>query len=99
MQQQKGNLTVQVNETAAKQLALEEEAAGMKIALGNITSSLHQLALTEASPSAEHNQTHAAKHTTEVSLRSTCRVHTECEALLCHIREPRVNHLVLLQPA
>lgn len=65
MQQQKGNLTVQVNETAAKQLALEEEAAGMKIALGNITSSLHQLALTEASPSAEHNQTHAAKHTTE----------------------------------
>ncbi|KAF3849317.1 hypothetical protein F7725_015814, partial [Dissostichus mawsoni] len=73
MQQQKGNLTVQVNETAAKQLALEEEAAGLKIALGNITSSLHQLALTVASPSAEHNQTHAAKHTTEVSLRSTCR--------------------------
>lgn len=80
MQQQKGNLTVQVNETAAQQLALEEEAAGMTIALGNITSSLHQLALTEASPSPEH--------TTEVSLRSTCRVHTECEALLCHIIEP-----------
>lgn len=79
MQQQKENLTAQVNETVAKQLALEEEAAGLKLALGNITSSLHQLALTDASPSpapdqTELNQTHPANHTREVSLDSTCRV-------------------------
>ncbi|XP_073334366.1 laminin subunit gamma-3 [Pagrus major] len=49
MQQQKENLTAQVNDTAAQQLALEEEAAGLKLALGNITSSLRQLALTDAS--------------------------------------------------
>ncbi|XP_059214275.1 laminin subunit gamma-3 [Centropristis striata] len=57
MQQHKENLTVQVNETVAKQLALEEKAAGLKLALGNITSSLHQLALTDASPSPEADQT------------------------------------------
>ncbi|XP_075954415.1 laminin subunit gamma-3 [Anarhichas minor] len=57
MQQQKENLTAQVNETAAKQLALEEEAAGLELALGNITSSLHQLAPTDASPSPEPHQT------------------------------------------
>ncbi|XP_042251436.1 laminin subunit gamma-3 [Thunnus maccoyii] len=70
MQQQKENLTVQVNDTIAKQLALEEEAAGFKLALGNITSSLHQLALTDASPSPEPdqtqlNQTHPANRATE----------------------------------
>ncbi|XP_056260145.1 laminin subunit gamma-3 [Seriola aureovittata] len=70
MQQQKENLTAQVNDTAGKQLALEEEAAGLKLALGNITSSLHQLALTDASPSPEPdqtqlNQTHPTNHTTE----------------------------------
>ncbi|XP_035524349.1 laminin subunit gamma-3 isoform X2 [Morone saxatilis] len=70
MQQQKANLTAQVNDTVAKQLALEEEAAGLKLALGNITSSLHQLALTDASPSSELdqtqlNQTHPTNRTTE----------------------------------
>uniref|UniRef100_A0A8C4NVY6 Laminin, gamma 3 n=1 Tax=Dicentrarchus labrax TaxID=13489 RepID=A0A8C4NVY6_DICLA len=73
MQQQKENLTAQVNDTVAKQLALEEEAAGLKLALGNITSSLHQLALTDVSPSSELdqtqlNQTHPTNRTTEVSL-------------------------------
>ncbi|KAM7392591.1 hypothetical protein PAMA_007618 [Pampus argenteus] len=63
MQQQKENLTAQVN-TVAKQLALEEEAAGLKLVLGNITSSLHQLALTDASPSPEPDQTQL-NHTTE----------------------------------
>ncbi|XP_071322534.1 laminin subunit gamma-3 [Trachinotus anak] len=72
MQQQKENLTAQVIDTVAKQLALEEEAAGLKLALGNITSSLHQLALTVASPSPEPdqtqlNQTHPTNHTTEWS--------------------------------
>ncbi|KAA8584390.1 hypothetical protein FQN60_008175 [Etheostoma spectabile] len=57
MQQQKENLTAQVNETVAKQLALKGEAAALKVALGNITSSLHQLALTDASPSTEPDQT------------------------------------------
>ncbi|XP_031173603.1 laminin subunit gamma-3 [Sander lucioperca] len=71
MQQQKENLTVQVNETVAKQLALKGEAAGLKLVLGNITSSLHQLALTDASPSPEPdqtqlNQTHPTNHTTKL---------------------------------
>lgn len=74
MQQQKENLTAQVNDTVAQQLALEDEAAALKLALGNITSSLHQLALTDASPSPELNQTHPANHTTEVSSDSTRRV-------------------------
>ncbi|XP_076613354.1 laminin subunit gamma-3 [Chaetodon auriga] len=70
MQQQKENLTAQVNDAVAKQLTLEEEAAGLKLALGNITSSLHQLALTDASPSPEPdqtrlNQTHPSNRTTE----------------------------------
>ena len=90
MQQQKDNLTAQVNDTSTKQQALEEEAAGLKLTLGNITSSLHQLALTEASPSPEPdqtrlNQTHPSNHTTEVSLNSTCRVQMGFEALLCFI--------------
>uniref|UniRef100_A0A3B5B3F7 Laminin subunit gamma-3-like n=1 Tax=Stegastes partitus TaxID=144197 RepID=A0A3B5B3F7_9TELE len=55
MQQQKENLTMQLNDTVAEQLALEEDAAGLKLALGNITSSLHQL--TDASPSPEADQT------------------------------------------
>ena len=93
MQQQKEDLTAQVNETVAKQLALEEEAAGLKLALGNITSSLHQLALTDASPSPEPgqtqlNQTHPSNITTEVSLDSTCGLQMEFEALLCYIIEP-----------
>ncbi|XP_028456669.1 laminin subunit gamma-3-like [Perca flavescens] len=65
MQQQKENLTAQVNETVAKQLALKGEAAGLKLVLGNITSSLHQLALTDASPSPEPDQTHPTNHTTK----------------------------------
>ncbi|CAJ1070265.1 laminin subunit gamma-3 isoform X1 [Xyrichtys novacula] len=70
MQQQKANLTAQVNNTVAEQLALEEEDAGLKLTLGNITSSFHQLALTAASSSPEPaqtqlNQTHAANHTGE----------------------------------
>lgn len=93
MQQQKANLTAQVNDAVAKQLALEEEAAGLKLALGNITSSLHQLALTDASPSPEPdqtqlNQTHPTNHTTEVSLLSTCKVQTEFQVLLHYIIDP-----------
>ncbi|XP_034565301.1 laminin subunit gamma-3 isoform X1 [Notolabrus celidotus] len=70
MQQQKANLTAQVNDTVAKQLALEEEDAGLKLALGNITSSFHQLALTAASSSPQPaqtqlNQTQPANHTGE----------------------------------
>lgn len=93
MQQQKGNLTAQVDDTVAKQLVLEEEAAGLKLALGNITSSLHQLAQTDASPSPEPdqtplNQTHPTNHTTAVSLHSTCRVQMEFQALLHYIIDP-----------
>ncbi|XP_068430777.1 laminin subunit gamma-3 [Clinocottus analis] len=58
MQQQKENLTAQVNETAAEQLALEEEAAGLQLALGDITSSLRQSA-------PELNQTHTSNRTAE----------------------------------
>lgn len=86
MQQQKENLTVQVNDTVAEQLALEEEAAGLKLALGNITSSLHQLALTDASPypEADHTQFNQTKHltnfTTEVSL-----IFTAISSIFCCI--------------
>ncbi|XP_028274254.1 laminin subunit gamma-3 [Parambassis ranga] len=70
MQQQKENLTVQLNQTVAKQLGLEEEDAALKLALGNITSSLHQPALTDASLSPEanqtqFNQTHLTSYATE----------------------------------
>lgn len=86
MQQQKENLTAQVNSTVAKQLALKEEAAALKLALGNITSSLHQLALTGPTPEPDQTQlkqTHLANNTTEVSLDSTCRVQMEFMKLLC----------------
>ncbi|XP_060916773.1 laminin subunit gamma-3 [Labrus mixtus] len=70
IQQQKENLTAQVNDTVAKHLALEMEDAGLKLALGDITLSFHQLALTDASSSPElarsHlNQTHPTNHTGE----------------------------------
>lgn len=96
MQQQKENLTAQVNGTVAKQLALKEEAAALKLALGNITSSLHQLALTGASPTPEPDQTqlkqsHHANNTTEVSLDSTCRVQKEFIKLLCSMQQQKKN--------
>ncbi|KAK2819369.1 hypothetical protein Q5P01_024930 [Channa striata] len=70
MQQQKENLTVQVNDTVATQLALQEEAAELKLALSNITSAVHQLALTDAVPSPQPNQTqlsqtHSLSHPTK----------------------------------
>lgn len=82
MQRHTEKLTAQVNGTVAKQLALEEEAAALKLALGNITSSLHQLALTDASPSPELHRTHPSNHTTEVRLDSTRRVQMGFEVLL-----------------
>lgn len=88
MQQQKENLTVQVNDTVATQLDLEEEVTGLKLALGNITSSLHQLALTDATPSPQPNQTHPTNHTTEVSL-DTFEVKLELVTI-------STNHLVQL---
>ncbi|XP_029921853.1 laminin subunit gamma-3 isoform X2 [Myripristis murdjan] len=57
MQQKKENLTAQVNDTVAKQLALQEKSAGFNVALGNITSSLRQLALTDAIPSPDPDRT------------------------------------------
>lgn len=92
MQQQKANLTAQVNDTVAKQLALEEEDAVLKLALGNITSSFHQLALTAASSSSEPpqtqlNQTQPANHTGEVSVDSSRRLQTQSDALLCYITD------------
>ncbi|KAM3873803.1 laminin subunit gamma-3 [Diretmus argenteus] len=88
MQQMKENLTAQVNDTVAEQLALEEKSAGFKVALGNITSSLHQLALTDASSSPDHDQselslTHQANHTTEVSGAELLR---KTEELALHLQ-------------
>ncbi|KAM6902929.1 laminin subunit gamma-3 [Xenentodon cancila] len=57
MQQQKKNLTAQLNHTACEQLALEEENIGFTVALRNITSSLHQLALTDARTASDANRT------------------------------------------
>jgi len=85
MQQRKENLTAQVDDTAAHQLALEEEAAGVKLALGNITSSLRQLAPAAGDPSPPRlNQTQTSGQTAEVSFgtRTTCRAQMLFEALL-----------------
>ncbi|XP_062333878.1 laminin subunit gamma-3 [Osmerus eperlanus] len=43
MRQRKHNLTAQVNETLANQLALEADSAKIVVSLGNLTSSLQQL--------------------------------------------------------
>uniref|UniRef100_A0A3P9QE66 Laminin, gamma 3 n=1 Tax=Poecilia reticulata TaxID=8081 RepID=A0A3P9QE66_POERE len=57
MQQQKENLTVLLNVTVAKHLTLVEEDASFKLALGNFTSSLHQLTLMDARAASDTNQT------------------------------------------
>uniref|UniRef100_A0A1A7X3X2 Laminin, gamma 3 n=1 Tax=Iconisemion striatum TaxID=60296 RepID=A0A1A7X3X2_9TELE len=67
MQQQHENLTSELNNTEAEHLALEEENIGLKLALGNITSSLPLLALMGSRPSemngTEFNQTHPTNTT------------------------------------
>lgn len=80
---------MQLNQTVAKQLGLEKEGAALKLALGNITSSLHQPALTDASPSPEadqtqFNQTHLTSYATEVGLDITCRLQVKSKALLLY---------------
>lgn len=72
MQQQKENLTVLLNVTVAEHLALVEEDASFKLAVGNITSSLHQLTLMDAGAASdmnqtEFNQTHPDNSTAQVS--------------------------------
>lgn len=75
MQQQKENLTAEVNGTAAQQRALREESAALQLALGNITSSLHQLGLTPPPPPL--NQTRPSDRTAEGSVDAASRVRTE----------------------
>ena len=101
MQQQKENLTAQVNETVAKQLALQEEAAALKLVVGNITSSLHQLALTDASPSPETplNQTHPTNRTAEVSLDGTCRAQMEIRGIIMSHYRPMSESFGLIRAA
>ncbi|KAM4720367.1 laminin subunit gamma-3 [Anableps anableps] len=72
MHQQKENLTALLNITIAEHLALEEEDASFKLALGNITSSLHQLTLMNAGTSSdmdqtEFNQTHPDNYTSQLN--------------------------------
>lgn len=79
MQQQKENLTLQLNETAAKQQALLEEDAVLSLTLNNITSSFHQLLLTDGRKSSEggqtkFNQTSESNDTTEVRLQPESKV-------------------------
>lgn len=79
MQQQKENLTLQLNDTAAKQQALQEEDAVLRLALDNITSSFHQLLLNDARISSEDgqtkfNQTSASNDTAEVRLQHESEV-------------------------
>ncbi|KAF6721114.1 Laminin subunit gamma-3 [Oryzias melastigma] len=50
-------LRCKLNDTAAKQQALQEEDAVLRLALDNITSSFHQLLLTDARISSEDGQT------------------------------------------
>ncbi|XP_032425902.1 laminin subunit gamma-3 [Xiphophorus hellerii] len=72
MQQQKENLTVLLNVTVAEHLTLVEEDASFKLAVGNITSSLHQLTLMDARAASdmnqtEFNQTHPDNSTAQLS--------------------------------
>lgn len=72
MQQQKENLTALINITVAEHLALEEQDAAFKLALGNITSSLRQLTLMDARNASdiektEFNQTYPDNETVQVS--------------------------------
>lgn len=103
MQQQKENLTAQVNETRAAQLALDEETAALKLALGDITSSLHDMAASDADPTpptTEHsqlNQTQPSPSSAEVSVDGTCGPAMRSEALLCYITEPWVAHSAQLE--
>lgn len=73
MQQQKENLTAEVNGTAAQQRALREESAALQLALGNITSSLHQLGLTPP----PLNHTRPSDRTAEGSVDAASRVRTQ----------------------
>lgn len=73
MQQQKENLTAEVNGTAAQQRALREESHALQLALGNITSSLHQLGLTLPLL----NRTRPSNLTAEGSVDAASRVRTE----------------------
>lgn len=72
MQQQKEKLTAELNDTVAEHLALEEEDTRLKLALGNITSSLHQQDVRTSSgmERIHFNPTHPLNYTTEVSLDS-----------------------------
>lgn len=74
MQQQKENLTAEVNGTAAQQRALQEESAALQLALGNVTSSLHQLGLTTPPPL---NRTRPSDLPAEGSVEAVSRVRTE----------------------
>ncbi|XP_013862069.1 laminin subunit gamma-3 [Austrofundulus limnaeus] len=67
MQQQKERLTAELNDTVAEHLALEEEDTSLKLVLGNITSSLHQLDVRTSSgvERMHFNQTHPLNYTTE----------------------------------
>lgn len=70
MQEQKERLTAQADATVAEQLTVEAEAEPLRRALGNITSSLHQLGPTGFSPLPEQmNQTGWTNETTGVSPR------------------------------
>lgn len=70
MQQQKEKLTAVLNDTVAEHLALEEEDSSLKLSLGNITSSQHQLDVRTSSEMdrIHFNQTLPPNYTTEVSL-------------------------------
>ncbi|KAJ7988353.1 hypothetical protein DPEC_G00322680 [Dallia pectoralis] len=55
MKQMKENLTAQVNETLANQLALGEETDEVTVALGKLTSSIAELSLHGPNPTSETN--------------------------------------------
>ena len=59
MQELKRNLTATANQTVANQLALGEGSLALHIALGNITSSIRQMALTD--PGSDQTTNHSAE--------------------------------------
>ncbi|CAL8406287.1 unnamed protein product [Arctogadus glacialis] len=77
MQELKRNLTATANQTLANQLALEEGSLALHIALGNITSSIRQMALTD--PGSDQTTNHSAEGLLNRTAELALHVHNKEE--------------------
>lgn len=94
MQQWKEDLEARVNETEAAQRALAQDAADWSAALGNLTSSLHQLAPASVRASAQTpaSQTLHSNQTAEIDLeQKVTDMDRRIESTDSHIRDIRTS--------